>query len=455
MKILADKQLRIGAHLSWRRNRRVPAAPRGWLASLLAATAMLALLSTPARAALEIDISGGTESGVPIAVVPFDQPGGIDDLARIIGDDLARSGLFAPISRDVMPGRPTGPEQIRIDDWRAGKASYVVMGSVESDGDRLRTSFYLVDVSDGSRLIGSRITGSASNDRSIAHRISDLVYEELTGDRGAFSTRLAYVTERGRGDDKTFTLQIADSDGANPRTVLESPYPIMSPSWSPDGGQLAYVSFEGNRSAIWVQDLGTGERYQLTDFPGINGAPAWSPRGDKIAVTLSKGGNPDIYVIDLGSRRSTQWTRNGAIDTEPTWYPDNRSIAFTSDRFGQPQVFRKSSPDDRARRLTFDTPYAAGPRISPDGESLAFVTREGSGFHVAQQELADGERRLLSRGGSEERPSYAPNGAMVVYAAQSGSGSVLKISPVIGGEPQTLSYDRGKVRDPVWGPFID
>ena len=442
MKTLAARQLRIGAG-------------RGWLAPLLAVAAIVLTLTTPARAALEIDISGGTESGVPIAVVPFDQPGSADDLARIIGDDLARSGLFAPISRDVMPGRPTSPGDMRVDDWRAGKASYVVMGSVESEGDRLRTSFYLVDVSDGSRLIGSRITGSAANDRSIAHRIADLVYEELTGDRGAFSTRLAYVTERGRGDDKTYTLQIADSDGANPRTVLESPYPIMSPSWSPDGGQLAYVSFEGNRSAIWVQDLGTGERFQLTDFPGINGAPAWSPRGDKIAVTLSKGGNPDIYVIDLDTRRSTQFTRSGAIDTEPTWYPDNRSIAFTSDRFGQPQVFRKSAPDERARRITFDTPYAAGPRISPDGENLSLVIRDGNGFFVAEQSLADGERRLLSRGGSEERPSYAPNGAMVVYAAQSGSGSVLKISPVIGGEPQTLSYDRGKVRDPVWGPFTD
>ncbi|TKA88449.1 Tol-Pal system beta propeller repeat protein TolB [Guyparkeria sp. SB14A] len=423
------------------------------LAATLLAGALAFVL--PAQAALEIDISGGTESGVPIAVVPFEQPGAVDDLARIIGDDLARSGLFAPIARDAMPGRPASPDQLRIDDWRAGKARYLVMGQVESDGDKLRTRFYLIDVSSGERLAGSQITATASADRSVAHRISDIVYEELTGERGAFSTRLAYVTERGTPKDRTYTLQIADSDGANPRTVLESPYPVMSPSWSPDGGQLAYVSFEGNRSAIWVQDLSTGERYQLTDYSGINGAPAWSPRGDKIAVTLSKGGNPDIYVIDLDTRRTTQWTRSGAIETEPTWYPDNRTLAFTSDRFGQPQVFRKAGPDDRARRLTFDAPYAAGPRVSPDGERLALVVRDDRGFFVAEQSLDDGERTLLSRGGGEERPSYAPNGAMVVYAAQSGSGSVLKISPAIGGEPQTLSYDRGKVRDPVWGPFND
>jgi TolB protein len=426
---------------------------RQWLQALVFAG--LAMLVAPAQAALQIDISGGTESGVPVAVVPFDQPGSIDDLARIVGDDLARSGLFAPLPRDAMPGRPAGPADIRIDDWRAGSAAYVVMGAVESEGDRLRTRFYLVDVSTGERLLGSQITAGIANDRMVAHRISDLVYQELTGERGAFSTRIAYVTERGHGDDRTYTLQVADSDGANPHTVLESPYPIMSPSWSPDGRQLAYVSFEGNRSGIWVQELGTGERYQLTDFPGINGAPAWSPRGDKIAVTLSKGGNPDIYVIDLDTRRSTRWTRNGAIETEATWFPDNRSLAFTSDRFGQPQIFRRSAPDARARRLTFDTPYAAGARIAPDGKRLALVVRDDSGFFVAEQDLADGERRLLSRGGSEERPSYAPNGAMVVYATQSGAGSVLKISPVSGGEPQTLRYDQGKVRDPAWGPFTD
>lgn len=427
-------------------------AGRWPLAGLLICCAMWAM---PAQAALQIDISGGTESGVPVAVVPFDQPGSIDDIARIIGDDLARSGLFAPIGRDAMPGRPASPSDIRIDDWRAGRASYVVMGSVQGEGDRINARFYLVDVSNGERLLGSQISAGAASDRAVAHRISDLVYEELTGERGAFSTRLAYVTERGRGDQRTYTLQVADSDGANPRTVLESPYPIMSPSWSPDGGQIAYVSFEGNRSAIWVQDLGTGERFQLTDFPGINGAPAWSPRGDKIAVTLSKGGNPDIYVIDLGTRRATQWTRNGAIETEAAWFPDNRTLAFTSDRFGQPQIFRQSGPADRARRLTFDTPYAAGARIAPDGERLAAVVRDGGGFYVAEQGLADGERRLLSRGGSEERPSYAPNGSMLVYAAQSGAGSVLKISPVSGGEPHTLRYDQGKVRDPVWGPFTD
>lgn len=316
------------------------------LAATLLAGALAFVL--PAQAALEIDISGGTESGVPIAVVPFEQPGAVDDLARIIGDDLARSGLFAPIARDAMPGRPASPDQLRIDDWRAGKARYLVMGQVESDGDKLRTRFYLIDVSSGERLAGSQITATASADRSVAHRISDIVYEELTGERGAFSTRLAYVTERGTPEDRTYTLQIADSDGANPRTVLQSPYPIMSPSWSPDGGQLAYVSFEGNRSAIWVQDLSTGERYQLTDYSGINGAPAWSRAATRLP-------SPCLRVATRTSTSSTSIPDGPHSGPAPGRSRPSRPGTRTIARWPSPRI-ASASRRSFARRVPTTVP---------------------------------------------------------------------------------------------------
>ncbi|HHQ69193.1 MAG TPA: Tol-Pal system protein TolB, partial [Halothiobacillaceae bacterium] len=300
---------------------------------------MLALLLLQNRAyALTIDIVGGTESGVPIAIVPFEnEDRASDSISQIVAANLSRSGLFAPLERSAMPGFPATPDQLRVDNWRAGRAQYVVIGSLQRYEQGFRAEFHLLDVTRGDWLLGRRISAPVDGVRQIAHRISDIVYEEITGERGAFTTRIAYVKEQGQPGDKTYTLQIADADGANPVTILTSKYPIMSPTWSPDGQQLAYVSFEGNRSGIWVQDLG-GYRYQLTSYPGINGAPAWSPDGGRIAVALSKGENPNIYVIDLETRQVEQITRERGIDTEPDWLPDGSGLIFTSNRFGSPQV---------------------------------------------------------------------------------------------------------------------
>jgi len=413
---------------------------------------LLALVANPAHAVLEINISGGQESGVPIAVVPFAGTTNAG-VAKIIAADLGRSGQFAPLKTAQMPGQPSMPDQVQFDQWRAGSAQYLVIGSAARQGANLKVTFYLLNVANGQQMTGRVITASASANRTIAHRIADIVFKQITGIRGAFDTRIAYVTEIDSGKKRRYTLEVADSDGANPQVVLNSDYPIMSPTWSPDGSQLAYVSFEGNRSAIWVQDLSTGKRYRLTRFKGINGAPSWSPRGDKIAVTLSKGGNPDIYVINLDTRAITQVTRNGAIDTEPAWFPDDQTLIFTSDRSGQPQIFEKKIGSDTARRLTFDTSYAAGGAVSPDGKTIAYIAGGQSGFRIAAQNVASGNMRYISDGGSEERPSFSPNGVMLIYATHALGRSVLRISPAQGQGTQTLSYARGKVRDPAWGPF--
>jgi TolB protein len=419
---------------------------------LFVALPLMLLVSSPAQAVLEINISGGQESGVPIAVVPFSGTAKAG-VSGVIAADLARSGQFAPLKAAQMPGQPSTPDQVQFDQWRAGTAQYLVVGSTERQGSNLKVTFYLLNVANGQQMTGRVITAPAKASRTIAHRIADIVFKQITGIRGAFDTRIAYVTEIDSGKKRRYTLEVADSDGADPQVVLNSDYPIMSPTWSPDGSRLAYVSFEGNRSAIWIQDLRTGKRYRLTRFKGINGAPSWSPRGDKIAVTLSKGGSPDIYVINLDTRSITQVTHNGAIDTEPAWFPDNQTLIYTSDRSGQPQIFEQKVGSGTARRLTFDTSYAAGGAVLPDGKTIAYIAGGQNGFRIAAQDLSSGTMRYISNGGSEERPSFSPNGVMLIYATHALGRSVLRISPAQGQGSQTLSYARGKVRDPAWGPF--
>ena len=416
---------------------------------------LLFLAPAVSQAELNIVISGGQESGVPIAIVPFSTTTNTN-FASIIDADLARSGQFAPLPAGQMPSQPSTPEQVQFGQWRSGKAQYLVVGKVVQQGGNYQATFYLLNVTNGQQMTGRVISAPISAARSMAHRIADIIFKQITGVRGAFDTKIAYVTETdGPGKKRRYTLEVADSDGANPQTVLSSNFPLMSPTWSPDGSKLAYVSFEGRRSGIWVQDLRTGHRYQLTKFPGINGAPSWSPKGNKIALTLSKYHSPNIYVVDLDTRNLTQITNDGAINTEACWLPDNQTLVFTSDRSGSPQLFEKTIGSSSAQRLTFGLSYAAGGAISPDGKTLALLAGGNGGFRVAIQSLSGGgsDLRYISNGGSEERPSFAPNGTMLIYASQSGGGSVLKVSPVSGGESQTLRFAHGKVRDPAWGPF--
>lgn len=417
------------------------------------------LLAMPmvSQAELNIVISGGQESGVPIAVVPFATTTPTD-FSRIIRADLARSGQFAPLSVEQMPSQPSTPEQVQFDQWRAGKAQYLVVGKVEQQDGAYQATFYLLNVTNGQQMTGRVISAPITAERSIAHRIADIIFKQITGTRGAFDTKIAYVTETDAPLQKRrYALEVADSDGANPQTVLNSAFPLMSPTWSPDGTKLAYVSFEGNRAGIWVQDLRTGQRYQLTKFPGINGAPSWSPKGNKIALTLSKYRSPNIYVVDLDTRHLSQITNDGSINTEAAWLPDNQTVIFTSDRSGSPQIFEKQIGDSDAHRLTFGVPYAAGGAVSPDGKTLAMIAGGNGGFRIAVQSLngGGGDLRYISQGGAEERPSFSPNGTMLIYASQAGGDSVLKVSPVVGQGSQTLRFARGKVRDPAWGPFLD
>jgi TolB protein len=407
---------------------------------------------------LTIEITEGVEGALPIAVVPFGWQGAGSppvDVTGVIDADLARSGRFKTLPQVDMLSRPTTADAIQFKDWRALDTENLVVGQVRPMGTGgFEIRFQLFDVYKGEQLTGYTIPTTAPNLRATAHRIADLIYEKLLGVPGAFATRVAYITSVNQADgSKRIDLNIADADGYNPETIVSSSEPLMSPAWSPDGRKLAYVSFEGGRSAIYVQEVYTGKRQKVTDFKGINGAPAWSPDGRKLAMALSKDGNPDIFVFDLASRKLQAITRHYAIDTEPSWSPDGRSIVFTSDRGGKPQIYRVSAFGGRAERVTFQNSYNARASYSPDGKLLTLVTREDGNYRIAVQDLDSGVMQVLSQGSLDESPSFAPNGSMIIYASKTGRRGVLAAVSVDGRVRQRLALQEGNVREPVWSPF--
>jgi TolB protein len=411
-----------------------------------------------ALADLTIEITEGVEGALPIAVVPFGWQGPASppvDVAGVINADLQRSGRFKTIPQVDMLARPTSAEEIEFKDWRALDTENLVIGQVRSVGTGgYEIRFQLFDVYKGEQLTGYTIPTTAPNLRATAHRIADLIYEKLLGVPGAFATRVAYITSVNQADgSQRIDLNIADADGYNPETIVSSSEPLMSPAWSPDGRKLAYVSFEGGRSAIYVQEVYTGKRQKVTSFKGINGAPAWSPDGRKLAMALSKDGNPDIFVYDLASRKLQAVVRHYAIDTEPSWSPDGRDIVFTSDRGGKPQIYRVSAYGGRAERVTFQNSYNARASYSPDGKLLALVTREDGNYRIAVQDLDSGVMQVLSQGSLDESPSFAPNGSMIIYASKTGRRGVLAAVSVDGRVRQRLALQEGNVREPVWSPF--
>jgi len=419
---------------------------------------VLLLVCSNARAALTIEITRGFEGAIPIAVVPFGWHGSAvqapENIAAIITADLNRSGRFESLPDRDHLARPTEGAQVQFQNWRMVKVDDLVIGKVteNADGD-FSVQFELYDVFGGKQVSGATFPTSRADLRRVAHHISDIIYEKLTGERGAFNTQIAYVTTSGSVKNRTHTLLVADSDGYNPQTILTSDQPLMSPSWSPDGRQIAYVSFEKKLAEIYIQEVTTGSRRKLAAFKGINGAPAWSPDGRQLALTLSRDGNPEIYVMGVADGALRRLTSGAAIDTEPVWTPDGRSIIFTSDRGGSAQIYRVPARGGKAQRLTFEGKYNAGADISPDGRKIAMVHGTGGSYSIAVLDLESGLQRVLTDGPLDESPSFSPNGSMIIYATRAGNREVLSAVSVDGRFRQRLSLQAGNVREPVWSPF--
>ncbi|RPI12449.1 MAG: Tol-Pal system beta propeller repeat protein TolB [Lysobacterales bacterium] len=408
------------------------------------------------HAQLRVDVTQGVRDAVPIAIVPFggQAEGTATDVATVVANDLRMSGRFAPLERGDLVARPTSGGEIRFEDWRLLRSDFIVVGRVLPDAPGLAVQYELYNVRTGQSLLSERLPTTERGLRATAHQVADRVFERLTGVRGAFSTRIAYVTVDGRPPSQRFRLVVADADGHAPRTVLESREPIMSPAWSPDGRSLAYVSFEGRSSAIYVQQLTTGERRRVSARAGINGAPAWSPDGRRLALTLSRDGNLDVYTLDLATQVLTRVTTDDAIDTEPEWARDGGSLYFTSDRAGSAQVYRTALDGARrAERVTFTNSYNARPRVSPDGKELAVVTLDRGGYRIGIMDLASRNLRVLTDGRQDESPSYAPNGALLIFGTRDGGRGTLAIASSDGQFRQQLSAERGDVREPAWSPF--
>ncbi|BAU56914.1 tolB protein precursor [Halorhodospira halochloris] len=407
-----------------------------------------------------IDIVGGIEGATPIAVVPFAYDGqDIGDevqIAQIISTNLARSGRFDLLPEQDMVAEPSRLEQVQFATWRALGMDYLVLGNIRSAGDeRVEVRFELLDVFRGQRSEGRRFQASQANLRLVAHTISDLIYENITGIEGAYNTRIAYVAvdDAENREERKYRLVVADSDGHGGQTILSSDEPLLSPAWSPNRDRIAYVSFEGRRSEIFVQDIATGERERLASFRGINSAPSWSPDGERIAVTLSRDGAANIYLIELGSGEVTALTDHWAIDTEAAWSPDGESLYFTSDRGGRPQIYRMDSDGGNIERVTFEGNYNARPSISPDGEKLAMVHQRDGDFYIAIKDLESETLQVVSDGPADESPSFAPNGEMVIFTAGGREGTKLSTASTLGQAVIPLTpteRDNTRVREPAW-----
>jgi len=410
-------------------------------------------------AELIIEVTGGIQGALPIAVVPFGWQGGGpkpgEDVASIVDADLKRSGRFKTLpSKDMIASPHTGAG-VDFRDWKVLGMESLVVGQVKPNGvGGYIVRFQLFDVFKGEQLAGYSIPTTARDLRATAHHISDLIYEKLTGQRGAFATRVAYITSIVQPTGKRkITLQVADADGYHPQTIVTSTEPLMSPAWSPDGLKLAYVSFEKGRPSIFIQEVYTGKRQRVASFKGINGAPAWSPDGRKLALTLSKDGNPDIFILDLARRTLRPLTRDPAIDTEPAWSPDGRHIIWTSDRGSRPQIYRMPSGGGKAERITFEGKYNARASYSPDGKLITMVTQVGPDFRIGVLDLESFQLQVLSDGALDESPSFAPNGSMVIYAIKVKGQAELAAVSVDGRVRQRLALQVGDVREPVWAPY--
>ncbi len=428
--------------------------PAHWLWLVFSVCMLLPFGS--AHAVIEIEITEGFESTIPIAIVPFGWSGQGEapiDVAKVVSDDLHRSGYFDPFNRDDLIARPVSGAVPNYSNWRISGADFLLIGSIEPAGNNYTVDFQLFDVVAQKILSAFTFQVSDQTLRSASHQIADEVFEEILGLPGAFNTQIAFVSVEGAGKDRQFKLQLADADGQNEQTMLKSPRPIISPSWAPDGVRIAYVSFENRKgSAIYVQNRQKGSREKVLSQPGINGAPSWSPDGSRLAVVLSYEGNPEIYILDLTSGQRRRLTQNEAIDTEPVWL-DNNNIVFTSDRSGGPQLYKVATRGGRAERLTFEGRYNASATVSPDASTLAFVHNSGNGFQIATLDIQSDLFLTVTDGNLDESPTFAPNGQMIMYATEAGGRGALGAVSIDGSVSQRLSLTSGSVREPSWSPF--
>lgn len=420
---------------------------RAWLLRWMVATLVLA--GSMAQAQFRVEVSGIGMTQVPIAVAPFrGDDAAPQKIAAIVQADLDRSGQF----RSVDASSPAMDELARPDLtlWRQRTADALATGSVTRLADgRFDVRFRLWDVARGQDLGGQSYAVVAGDLRQAAHRIADFIYEKLTGDKGAFSTRIAYVTKTGQ----RYSLWVADADGENAQSALSSPEPIISPAWSPNGAQLAYVSFESRKPVIYAHDVASGKRRLLANFRGSNSAPAWAPDGRTLAVTLSRDGGSQLYTMDASGGEPRRLSQSVSIDTEPAFAPDGRTLYFVSDRGGSPQIYRMAPSGGNAERVTFNGTYNISPSVSPDGRWLAYIARVGGAFKLHVMDLSSGTATAITDTTADESPSFSPNGRLVIYATQIQGREALMTSTLDGRIKARLAGQGGDIREPDWAPF--
>ena len=432
--------------------------------SLLLIASLLFGCASISQAELTIEITKGSDNALPIAIVPFANKSGValaHDISLIVKNDLQRSGDFEPLPVTRMLSLPESMSQVFYRDWRMLGQSYVLVGNIQylAQSKQYDISFELVDVVSQSRLAGEIVSTTEAGLRKAAHYISDIVYQKIMGVRGAFSTKIAYITKKELTSNKQeYRLQIADADGYGEHTLFKSHQPMLSPAWSNDGQHLAYVSFHTGRPAIYIQHVGSAHQRKITGFTGLNDSPMWSPDDSSLVMTLSKDGNAELYRYDLATNRLDRLTNHYRIDTEGSWSPDGKRLVFTSDRGGQTQVYQMRLSDLAPQRLTFKGVYNARPRYSRDGESVYFVHKAeaggGNGFHIASIDLKTNEQRVLTSTSLDESPSLSPNGRMIIYSTLRNNKKVLAVVSVDGGAKYFIPSSYGDVLEPAWSPFL-